>query len=72
MRSMMMVYFNLNLKKWQFGTLRRDISACRVCTEKNKNSFNILETSTDSFYIKIVRFADFFRVQIHSWNANVS
>jgi len=32
----------------------------------------ILEASTDAFYIKIMRFADFLRVQIHSWNANVS
>ena len=33
---------------------------------------NILEASTGPFYIKIMRFAGFFRVQIHSWNANVS
>ena len=32
---------------------------------------NILETFTGAFYIKIMRFASFFRVQIHSWNANV-
>jgi len=33
---------------------------------------DILETSTDSLYINIMRFMGFFRVQIHSWNANVS
>ena len=33
---------------------------------------DILETSTDSLYINIMRFTGFFRVQIHSWNANVS
>jgi len=32
--------------------------------------YNILETGP--FYIKIMRFAGFFRVQIHSWKANVS
>jgi len=32
----------------------------------------ILETSTGPFYIKIMRFAGFLHVQIHSWNANVS
>jgi len=34
--------------------------------------YNILEASTGAFYIKIMRFAGFFRVQIHSWNINVS
>ena len=33
---------------------------------------NILETSTSPFYIKIMYFAGFFCVQIHSWNANIS
>ena len=33
---------------------------------------NILENSTGAFYTKIMRFASFFRVQMHSWNANVS
>jgi len=33
---------------------------------------NILEASPDAFYIKIMRFAGFLCVQIHSWNANVS
>ena len=31
--------------------------------------YNILEISTGAFYIKIMRF---FRVQIHSWNVNIS
>jgi len=30
---------------------------------------NILEASTDAFYIKIMRFEGFLGVQIHSWNA---
>ena len=33
---------------------------------------NIIEVSTGAFYIKIMRFASFLRVQIHSWNANIS
>jgi len=33
---------------------------------------NIIEVSTGAFYVKIMRFASFLRVQIHSWNANVS
>jgi len=44
----------------------------------SKNTFsveifdNILEISTSVFYMKIMRFAGFLRVQIHSWNANIS
>jgi len=33
---------------------------------------NILEISTGAFYIKIMRFAGFLCVQIHSWNISVS
>ena len=35
-------------------------------------SDNILETSTGAFYVKIMRFADFLRVQSYCWSANVS
>ena len=40
----------------------------------NSDSFfvYILEPSTGVFYIKIMHSADFLRVEIHSWNANVS
>jgi len=33
-----------------------------------RNIYNILETFTGAFYIKIMLFAGFLRVQIHSWN----
>jgi len=33
---------------------------------------NILEASMDALCIKIMRFSGFLRVQIHSWNSNIS
>ena len=52
--------------------LKPEKESKRFSQTMKRNSNNILEGSTGAFYIKVMCFVGFLRVQIYSWNANVS